>query len=204
MMDIKVIGEHDDATVQQLRNCVEMGGVKGVLCADGHLGYAQPIGGVVAYDGAISPSGVGYDIACGNAAMRLPITIDDMGDWDAIKAKGREISKAISFGVDRTNSTKVEADVLDDDAAWKIDVIAGLKDTAAAQLGTVGSGNHYVDVFHDDDGRIWVGVHFGSRGLGWKTTDHFLRAAGGKADMNSPPTVFDINSDLGEQYLLGM
>lgn len=48
-MQVKVIGEHDDKTIQQLKNCVEFGGVKGVLCADGHLGYAQPVGGVVAY-----------------------------------------------------------------------------------------------------------------------------------------------------------
>lgn len=201
-MDIKIIGEHDERTIQQLRNCVEMGAVKGVLCADGHLGYAQPIGGVVAYDGYISPSGVGYDIACGNAAMRLPITKDDIaGRTEEI---GREIAKRISFGVGRTNESAVEAECLDDDDAWQIDVIAGLKDLAAKQLGTVGSGNHYVDVFHDDEDRVWIGVHFGSRGLGHKSTTHFLQAAGGAANMDSPPTVLDLRSDLGEQYRAAM
>lgn len=201
-MDIKIIGEHDDRTIQQLRNCVEMGAVKGVLCADGHLGYAQPIGGVVAYDGYISPSGVGYDIACGNAAMRLPITADEIRPL--LNGYGIEIAKRISFGVGRTNESAVEAECLDDDDAWKIDVIAGLKDMAAKQLGTVGSGNHYVDVFHDDDDRVWIGVHFGSRGLGHKSTTHFLQAAGGAANMDSPPTVLDLRSDLGEQYRAAM
>lgn len=203
-MDIKIIGEHDQQTIDQLKNCVEFGAVKGVLCADGHFGYAQPVGGVVAYDGCISPSGVGYDIACGNAAMRLPITVDDMGDWENIKRLGREISKTISFGVGRTNETPVEAECLDDDDAWKIDVMAGLKDMAAQQLGTVGSGNHYVDVFYDEDRRIWVGVHFGSRGLGHKATTHFLKAAGGTANPDSDPTVLDLKSDLGEQYQKAM
>jgi RNA-splicing ligase RtcB len=65
----KIFGQHDDATIKQIETCVAAGGDRGVLCADGHKGYAQPIGGVVAYENKISLSGVGFDIACGNLAI---------------------------------------------------------------------------------------------------------------------------------------
>ena len=69
MSDIKVYGEHEPKTLAQMQRCMTVGSaVKGVLCADGHLGYAHPIGGVVAYEDDISISGVGFDIACGNMA----------------------------------------------------------------------------------------------------------------------------------------
>jgi len=75
---------------------------------------------------------------------------------------------------------------------------------AAEQLGTVGGGNHYVDIFADEQDRIWVGVHFGSRGLGHKTATHFLKAAGGKDGMDVPPTVVEEKSEIGHDYLAGM
>ena len=69
---LTVFGEHDDATIAQMRNCMAVGNaVAGVICADGHLGYAQPVGGVIAYEKQISISGVGFDIGCGNMAVRL-------------------------------------------------------------------------------------------------------------------------------------
>lgn len=201
-MQIKVIGNHDEQTVSQLKNCVEFGGVKGVLCADGHLGYAQPVGGVVAYKDAVSISGVGFDIACGNMAVKLPVKIEEVNH--RLQEIGEEIFRNISFGVGRTNKESVEATCLDVNDAWHIDVVKDLKDLAASQLGTVGSGNHYVDVFYDESGFIWVGVHFGSRGLGHKTTTAFLKAAGGKDGMLVDPCVVDLKSDLGQQYLKAM
>ncbi len=69
---LEIFGQHDDATIAQMRNCMSVGNaVAGVICADGHLGYAQPVGGVIAYEKQISISGVGFDIGCGNMAVRL-------------------------------------------------------------------------------------------------------------------------------------
>lgn len=71
-MPLKVFGDHDEGTLAQMRNCMKVGNVvAGVICADGHLGYAQPVGGVIAYEKQISISGVGFDIGCGNMAVRL-------------------------------------------------------------------------------------------------------------------------------------
>ena len=63
MTEIKIFGEHDDRTKEQMARCMQHGSVVGgVLCADGHLGYAQPVGGVIAYEEHVSVSGVGFDI----------------------------------------------------------------------------------------------------------------------------------------------
>jgi tRNA-splicing ligase RtcB len=79
-----------------------------------------------------------------------------------------------------------------------------LKKLAQDQLGTIGSGNHYVDIFEDENEQIWVGVHFGSRGLGHKTATWFLEAGGAKDGMDVEPLVLPVNSDLGEQYIIAM
>ena len=76
---LKVFGEHEESTIAQMRNCMSIGNaVAGVICADGHLGYAQPVGGVIAYEGQISISGVGFDIGCGNMAVRLDTPFADI------------------------------------------------------------------------------------------------------------------------------
>ena len=83
---------------------------------------------------------------------------------------------------------------------------------AESQLGTVGSGNHYVNLMQDDEGQVWVGVHFGSRGFGHKTASGFLALAAGKrfdergveGEMDSPPVLFEVGSELGDAYIAAM
>jgi len=196
-----IFGQHDEATIKQIETCLAAGGDKAVLCADGHKGYAQPIGGVVAYKDKVSISGVGFDIACGNLAIRTDATEADIKPkMDAIMD---DVVRNISFGVGRTNKNKVDHDLFDDEA-WNIREIGQLKHMAHEQLGTVGSGNHYVDVFADEAGIVWVGVHFGSRGLGHRSATHFLKVAGGKDGMDVPPTVVPLNTPVGQDYLAAM
>jgi tRNA-splicing ligase RtcB (3'-phosphate/5'-hydroxy nucleic acid ligase) len=198
---IKIFGEHDAATIRQIETCVAAGGERGVLCADGHKGYAQPIGGVVAYKEKISLSGVGFDIACGNLAILTDTIPAEVAP--ALRQIMDDVVRDISFGVGRSSKTRIDHELFEDEA-WKLKPLQQLKLTAAEQLGTVGGGNHYVDIFADEQDRIWVGVHFGSRGLGHKTATHFLKAAGGKDGMDVPPTVVEERSELGQDYLAGM
>src|SRR5207237_9219569 len=114
-----------------------------------------------------------------------------------------DVVRDISFGIGQKAKTRVDHELFEDEA-WKSAPIGGLKEMARAQLGTVGGGNHYVDIFADEQDRIWVGVHFGSRGLGHKTATHFLKAAGGKDGMDVPPTVVEEKSEIGHDYLAGM
>src|ERR1022692_4388564 len=95
---LTVFGQHDDASIAQMRNCMSVGNaVAGVICADGHLGYAQPVGGVIAYEKQISISGVGFDIGCGNMAVRLDTPFSQIeGNIGAII---KDVHRVISFGV---------------------------------------------------------------------------------------------------------
>ena len=200
---LTVMGDHEDATIAQMRNCMSVGNaVAGVLCADGHLGYAQPVGGVIAYEGQISISGVGFDIGCGNMAVRLDTPYAEIADRTAEIT--RDIAKAISFGVGRTNSERAEADLFDDADAWRESDMGEYRSKAAAQLGTVGSGNHYVDLMRDESGFVWIGVHFGSRGLGHTSATRYLKAAGGKDGTHVAPAVVDEDSEIGRRYIAAM
>jgi tRNA-splicing ligase RtcB len=203
MSGLKIYGQHDEKTVAQMWRCMAVGSVAGgVLCADGHYGYAQPVGGVVAYEKHVSISGVGFDIGCGNMAARLDMTHADLAH--RVPAIARDISRRISFGIGRANEERVEHALFDDGDAWRAADVGHLKQMAVAQLGTVGSGNHYVDLFRDEEDHVWIGVHFGSRGLGHKAATKYLLAAGGRDGMDVPPAVVDEDSELGARYLAAM
>jgi tRNA-splicing ligase RtcB len=200
---LTVFGQHDEATIAQMRNCMKVGNaVAGVICADGHLGYAQPVGGVIAYEKQISISGVGFDIGCGNMAVRLDATYEAIRE--TVPLILGDIRKVISFGVGRTNEERVEHALFDDADAWRESDMGAYRAKATQQLGTVGSGNHYVDLMRDESGFVWIGVHFGSRGLGHTSATRYLKAAGGTDGMNVPPAVVDEDSELGRRYIAAM
>src|SRR5918994_3696839 len=85
----------------------------GVLCADHHPGYSQPIGGGIAYEGYVSPSGVGYDIGCGNKAVRTDLTRGDLAALGGVESLMREITRRISFGMGVPAHERVDHPVLD-------------------------------------------------------------------------------------------
>ncbi len=213
MSTIKTFGTVDQRSLAQLERCMEAGDAEfGVLCADHHPGYSQPIGGGIAYEGYVSPSGVGYDIACGNKAARTELTRTDLDSQGGVEAIMREITRRISFGMGVPAQERSDHPVLDKIRDADFAPQRKLRDVAASQLGTVGSGNHYVNLMEDEEGRIWVGVHFGSRGFGHKTASGFLALAqglpfGGRAsegEMDSPPVLFEVGSELGESYVSAM
>ena len=212
-MNVKTFGPVDERSLKQLERCMEAGDAEfGVLCADHHPGYSQPIGGGIAYEGYVSPSGVGYDIGCGNKAARTDLTRADLDAQGGVDAVMREITRRISFGMGVPAQERADHPVLDKIRNADFEPQRKLSQLAESQLGTVGSGNHYVNLMEDEEGRIWVGVHFGSRGFGHKTASGFLALAqglpfGGRAsegEMDSPPVLFEVGSELGESYVAAM
>lgn len=213
---IKVWGEPLENAVKQAVMCSQHGNVvQTLLMADHHYGYSQPVGGVLVYKDQISPSGVGYDISCGNMAVRTNLHHDDV--IDNISDIMDQVQKRISFGVGRTNAEKVDHDLFDDPswAIFKDRSIGGTQEhdslmaKARNQLGTVGSGNHFVDIFVEEEtGLIWVANHFGSRGFGHTVASGFLNLAAGRKfgdkapgeSMDQPPTLLDLGSELGDMY----
>lgn len=202
-----IFGTHDANTLAQLAD-VASRAVCAALMADGHLGYVMPIGGVAAYRNQVSVVGVGFDIACGNAAIRTDRKAASLTRQE-IEALADEIQRTISFGVGRSNlaDDAPTDDPLFADAAW--DAMPGaankhnLQGKARAQLGTVGSGNHYVDVFADENGDVWVGVHFGSRGLGHSIASGFLALSQGRDWTDRVPekeALLDLGTPIGDAY----
>lgn len=196
--------------VDQLNNVLsDDRAVAGALMADHHRGYSMPIGGVVSYQDAISPSGVGFDIACGNKAVRTELRASEFKD--AIPGLMRQIQKDVAFGLGRSNSEPVDHELFDSSVWDEIDTSPGqpLRQKARQQLGTVGSGNHYVDLLEDEDGLLWIACHFGSRGFGHTVASGFLAVAAGKTfndrvPETEDPAVLDVRSPAGDLYLAAM
>jgi tRNA-splicing ligase RtcB (3'-phosphate/5'-hydroxy nucleic acid ligase) len=202
---MNIFGEHDAATLAQFRD-VASRAEKAALMADGHVGYVMPIGGVAAYRNRVSVVGVGFDIACGNAAIRTGLRGEDVAA--AAPELADEIRSTISFGLGRSNRAD-DAPVdhpLFDDPAWTAVPAAhreALRARARSQLGTVGSGNHYVDVLVDESGAVWVGVHFGSRGLGHAIASGFLSLSQGRPwgeRVREVEVLLDLDRPLGHDY----
>ena len=202
-----IFGAHDEKTLAQLHD-VASRAERVALMADGHLGYVMPIGGVAAYRDKVSVVGVGFDIACGNAAIRTNRRLDEYARRD-LELLADEIQRTLSFGMGRTNRAD-DAPVdhpLFEDPAW--DAVPGrherdsLRAKARNQLGTVGSGNHYVDLFADEHTGIWVGVHFGSRGFGHTVASGFLSLSQGKQWGERVPeaeALLALEQPLGHDY----
>ncbi|HKH30071.1 MAG TPA: RtcB family protein [Gaiellaceae bacterium] len=212
-MHIKTFGLVDQRSLEQLKRCMEAGDAEfGVLCADHHPGYAQPIRGAIAYEGYVSPSGVGFDVACGNKAAQTDMTVADLGERGGVETIMREITSRISFGMGVPARERLDHPVLDRIRSAAFARQRKLHQIAESQLGTIGSGNHFVNLFEDEEGKVWIGVHFGSRGFGHKTASGFLALAQGLAfdtrahegEMDSPPVLFEIDSELGQSYIAAM
>ncbi len=210
MKNLTIFGESiiDEKTVEQIKRCASSPDDRMTLTADAHYGYGHPIGGVVAYRDKISLSGVGFDIACGNKAVQTNLRAADVPVEDVMDA----VFKNIGFGVGRPNPQPIDHPVFDHIAKAEFKPQRDMMSLAMEQLGTVGSGNHFIDLFEDENGWLWIGVHFGSRGFGHKTTTGFIAMSRGlsfkehapEGSMDAPPILFDANSALGQDYLAAM
>lgn len=187
-LDYAVWGkEIDESAHAQMKNACRLPvSVAAALMPDAHVGYGLPIGGVLATDNAVIPYAVGVDIAC-----RVKVTVFDMPagklrtDEDRL---GKILERETRFGVGGNwrAGERPEHEVLDED--WSVTPMTrGLKDLAWAQLGTSGSGNHFVEFGEIEFNENPVGVpagryvamvsHSGSRGSGAKIADHYSRLA---------------------------
>jgi len=210
MENLTIFGKEiiDENIIKQIKNCFSNEDYA-ALTADANYSSGHPNGGIVAYKNKISLSGVGFDIACGNKAVKTNIKADDI---DVPKIMD-EIFSQISFGLTRPNNEPIDHPIFDKINKAVFAPQKSLLQLAIAQFATVGSGNHYIDLFRDDDGWLWIGVHFGSRGFGHKTTTGFIAMNQGlefnekakeTGGMDAPPILFDTNSEIGQAYISAM
>ena len=202
--------------VQQLKNaCTLPVAVAGALMPDAHVGYGLPIGGVLATRDAVIPYAVGVDIACRMKLSVLDLPIETLADDRQRLA--RALERETRFGMGATFRSPHQHEVLDRD--WTVSpVTARLKDRARAQLGTSGSGNHFVEfgeltvldrVVGLEPGRyVALLSHSGSRGAGAQVAQHYSRLARAlHPELPSPLAHLawlDLGSEAGQEYWAAM
>ncbi|ACF14429.1 protein of unknown function UPF0027 [Chloroherpeton thalassium ATCC 35110] len=147
------------------------------LMADAHLGKGSMIGSVIASKNAVIPASVGVDIGCGMCARKTPFYASDLqGKEEAIRAK---IESSIPLGFHSHKTALPEAAEWDGWRAFK-DLhpsVQKLRGKAMEQLGTLGSGNHFIEICLDTENAVWVMLHSGSRNIGKELADAHITAA---------------------------
>ncbi|MFF3333424.1 RtcB family protein [Streptomyces sp. NPDC002888] len=176
----------EEGALQQLRNVATLPWIKGLaVMPDVHYGKGATVGSVIAMRGAVCPAAVGVDIGCGMSAVRTSLTANDLpGDLSRLRSK---IEQSIPVGrgmhedaVDPGRMHGFAADGWDD--FWgRFDGIAEAvkfrQERATRQMGSLGSGNHFVEVCTDSTGSVWLMLHSGSRNIGKELAEHHIGVA---------------------------
>ena len=208
--------DHDAAALEQMKNaCALPVAAAGALMPDAHVGYGLPIGGVLATENAVIPYAVGVDIACRMKMTVLDLPLTALSDEQARLTAA--IERETRFGVGAVFQKRRQHEVMDAD--WRASrVTADLKDRAWAQLGTSGSGNHFVEFGTLTVTDAAVGLepgqyvallsHSGSRGTGAQIAQHFSKVAR-QAHPELPQALsqlawLDLASEAGQEYWAAM
>lgn len=228
-----LFAQTDEALWRQAAQAAAYPGVIGLyLMPDTHLGYGIPVGGVAVTEDVIIQAGSGYDISCGVVYLRVPgLHAAEVADRAKRRAWIDEVEARIATGLGshrpkhmpRLAESKVE-EILRygakaigvqpgvcerqyipvDEQVLDSDRITRARDKACPQLGSVGGGNHFVEMQADvADGSVWVMVHCGSRGYGWQTANHYFYAGAelrGLAKNRREESWLRADEPLGREY----
>jgi tRNA-splicing ligase RtcB len=176
----------EEGALQQLRNVATLPWIKGLaVMPDVHYGKGATVGSVIAMRGAVCPAAVGVDIGCGMSAVKTSLTVNDLpGDLSRLRSK---IEQTIPVGrgmhddpVDPTRLHGFAATGWDDFWGRFDGVAEAVKfrhDRAEKQMGTLGSGNHFVEVCTDTTGSVWLMLHSGSRNIGKELAEFHIGVA---------------------------
>jgi tRNA-splicing ligase RtcB len=180
-------GSIEDGAIEQIKNasCLPFTFHHTALMADGHLGYGAPIGGVMASNNVVIPNFIGVDIGCGMLAVKTSLTEIDKNTLKQIMG---EIQKVIPMGFNH-HKEKQNRFLMPTFGSYEfprnveaytksLDCVVGREfNNALTQIGTLGGGNHFIEIQKGSDGHIWIMIHSGSRNLGYKVANHYNKIA---------------------------
>ena len=177
---IKLWAENtEEGCLEQARNLASLPFVKEwvALMPDAHQGYGMPIGGVIATDRVVIPNAVGVDIGCGMKARKTNLTELDKETLKKILNQiQRDVPTGFSHhGKDQEMSSELLSRV--QEMSFDNEELRGMYRDMGEQMGTLGGGNHFIEIQRGDDGHIWIMLHSGSRGIGKKTCDYYNKIA---------------------------
>lgn len=203
--------ELDDNTKNQFEHCCEQDFVVSAsLMPDAHIGYVAPIGSVLVTKDYLVPAWVGYDIGCGMIACKI-IGVS----FDKVKEKANqiylEVNKVIPMGEGKYNhiqdvskETKEKFKELLNkfkEKEYNEEVFRFLKNKALSHLGTLGGGNHFIELGYDSEKNIWLIIHSGSRGVGHTVATKYMKKASGKSKGYEATHPIKVDSLEGREYL---
>lgn len=168
--------------VKQAQNISQHPCLKGNVClmADTHEGYGMPIGGVVALKNAVCPNMVGVDIGCGMLAVQTSISNITTEELKGLLGGCKEYKGGIrgNIPVGFNHHKKEQKHEIFNQGRWELTRICSKEYISAKkQLGTLGGGNHFIEIQKGSDGHIWFMIHSGSRNLGYKVAKHYNKVA---------------------------
>nr|WP_320113835.1 RtcB family protein [uncultured Desulfuromonas sp.] len=187
----------DGATLDQFYTALKQEfTVRGALMPDAHLGYALPIGGVVATQDVIVPAWVGYDIGCGMCAV--PTTFAAQEIRRQAEAIFNAIYRVVPVGYHHNRH----------ETAWHHEhypcspfLGTLFAENGLRQLGSLGNGNHFIEIGSDDNDRVWIIVHSGSRNLGHSVASHYMKLAAGSTKARQGHDGLAVDCATGRDYL---
>jgi tRNA-splicing ligase RtcB len=217
-------GLEEDVFAQVVNAASFPGATRVVLTPDCHLGYGVPIGTAIETEGTLLPTAAGYDIGCGMVQLSTSLTWADVADKDKRRQWIDAVVRRIGVGVGQRGASRVTSKQLPDiirhgaHALGKSNEVAEracipVEDDSVEvpdrawdkrnQLGSLGGGNHFCEMQVDEDQKVWVMLHTGSRGFGWNIAKQFfvdgarLLGLGGR---NEDHVWFDADSKVGRAY----
>ncbi|MFA5424981.1 MAG: RtcB family protein [Phycisphaerae bacterium] len=178
------------------------------IMPDVHMGYGMPIGGVLATEGVVIPNAVGVDIGCGMCAVETSLASIAVDDLKAIMG---EIRKAVPVGFSHHAKAQDESLMPQIKEFPEMPIIGREYASALKQIGTLGGGNHFIEIQKGSDDHIWIMIHSGSRNLGKQVADYYnKKAVAVNAEWLSPVpkewqlAFLPIENVIGMEYLAEM
>jgi tRNA-splicing ligase RtcB len=182
------------------------------LMPDTHEGYGMPIGGIIATEGVVVPNAVGVDIGCGMCAVKTPWKIEEISK-DQLRNIMGIIRKTVPVGFKHhANPLDIsEMPIINSNPTINMEIVDREFENARTQIGTLGGGNHFIEIQADTEDNVWVMLHSGSRNIGLKVAKYYndLAVSLNKQWHSAIPTKWELaflplDSDFGQQYLAEM
>ena len=172
------LDEIDDNTLFQVKNLANLPfAFKHIaLMPDAHTGYGMPIGGVMAADNVVVPNAVGVDIGCGICAVKTDLKLNP-DIQRRLKDIVRDIEERVPVGFKHHKRAQDEALMPKGYKFGSMEVVRSEYGSALRQLGTLGGGNHFIEIQKDKEDYIWIMIHSGSRNIGKQVADHYNKIA---------------------------
>jgi len=189
------LDEAEDGALQQARNLANLSFAFRhiALMPDCHQGYGMPIGGVLATKNVIIPNAVGVDIGCGMCATKTNIIVETITKEQLIKIMNG-IRRVVPLGFEHHQHPQNKDLMPQDDNLDHLVIVNQEYSSALKQLGTLGGGNHFIELQKDGNNYLWIMIHSGSRNFGFKVATHYNRLAKkiNAQEKSSVPIAFDL------------